>query len=67
MSYYMLGIEFWAEVSLFLGALPLLALGANRLASVLSRTSAPASSAARGRLSTKGGGLFDVCGAPSTR
>ena len=37
MSYYMMGIKFWSEVSLFLGLLPLLAVSARGLARVFTR------------------------------
>jgi hypothetical protein len=44
MSYYMMGIKFWSEVSLLFALLPLLAVLANGLVRVVSRafsTNAP--------------------------
>ncbi len=38
MSYYMMGIKFWSEVSLLLGLLPLLAVATRGLARVFART-----------------------------
>jgi hypothetical protein len=38
MSYYMMGIKFWSEVSLLFALLPLLAVSTNAVVRVLSRT-----------------------------
>jgi hypothetical protein len=41
MSYYMMGIQFWSEVSLFFALLPLLAVATNAIIRAVSRTPTP--------------------------